>query len=206
MNEGSSGVLNITLVDEDLIHSHESITVKFPNPIFSELYSVDKTFFSSGDAIEGGIFNIIIRLGEDIEYDDRHVDSHAISLLIADGNGGVMGMEEARIFFKVVNVPERPLFTQETYDINVFELSATYELPAGTVIATIGEEYCPGISSINSCSPFLSVIEASDPDPGDAARLSYALEHMNGEYVYIDGLQIKTLSPLNVGSYIFFSY
>ena len=204
VNEGSSGVLNITLVDEDLIHSHESIIVEFPNPISSELYSVDKTFFSSGDAIEGGIFNIIIRLGEDIEYDDRHVDNYTINLLIADGNGGVIGMEESRIFFKVVNVPERPFFTQDKYDINVFELSATGELPAGTVIATIGEEYCRGISSISGCGSPLPVIEASDPDPGDAARLSYALEHVNGEYVYIDGLQIKTLSPLNVESDFYF--
>ncbi len=200
LDEGSSGLFNIKIADEDLIHSDGNITVRFANPLSSELLSLDKQFFSSADMLDDGTFNLTIRLGADADFDDRHVGQYTLNLSIFDGVGAEFSREKSRIRLEIVNVPERPFFTQDSHDIAVFEQSGAIKLPVGTVVATIGEEYCSGKVSPFGCSFALPVLRAADdPDAGDAARLSYLAESIGSEYFYIDGLQIKNLVPLNVG-------
>ena len=200
LNEGSSGFLYIKIVDEDLIHSHESITVSWKNPLSDELLSFDKQFFTSADALEGGVVNLVLRLGQGADFDDVHINGYAIDLSIFDSTGEKVDAIESSILLEIINVQERPFFPVDTHTVAVFERSGAAELPAGTVIATIGQPYCSGLSSISGCGSPPPVIIADDPDYGDAARLSYALQTVDTEYFYLDGLKIKNRIPIRVGT------
>ncbi len=198
MKEGNSGAFYITIEDEDLIHSHESITIGFNNPFSDELLSFNKMSFSSADAFDGGKVDLVIRLGEDADFDDGHVGQYILSLSISDSTGSRISASKSRIVFEITNVAERPVFTQDSHDIAIFEQSYAGRLPAGTVVATIGEEYCSGIYSNFGCGFSLPILRAaSDPDAGDTVR--YSIESIDVESFYIDGLQIKTLYPLYPG-------
>ena len=131
---------------------------------------------------------------------DTDIGEYPLSLLVYDELGGA---EDRRtITLKVKNTEEPPFFTQDTHNITVFEQAYIAELPAGTVVATIGEEYCSEIDLNLGCGSPQPILEAaSDPDAGDAASLSYSLEPIGAEYFYIDGLQIKTLYPLSFGPF-----
>ena len=202
LNEGSSGFLNITIADEDLIHSHENITVSWTNPLSDELLSFNKQFFTSVDADDGTV-NFILRLGQDADFDDIHVGPHFIFFSIFDSTGAVVNaggeLAKSRIIINIVNVPERPFFPQLNHHITIFQQSGAVIVSAGTVIATIGEAYCSVADSTSGCEYPAPVLEASDPDPGDAAKLIYEIGPSGAEKFYVDGLQIKNRIALITG-------
>ena len=199
LNEGSSGFLNITIADEDLVHSHENITVRWDNPLSDELLSFDKQFFTSVDANDGTV-TLILQLGQGADFDDVHIGSYVIALSIFDGNNVRINPIKSSIFLEIVNVPEPPSFPQINHHIAIFEQSGTIRMPAGTVIATVGEAYCSVADSTSNCGSPPPVLEASDPDPGDAAKLIYEIGPLGTEKFYVDGLQIKNRIPIRVGS------
>ncbi len=203
LNEGDSGVLYIKIMDEDLIHSHENITVSWTNPLTRELLSFDKTSFSSTDVLEDGTVNFILRLGQDADFDNIHVGPHFIFFSISDSTGAVVNaggeLARSRIIINIVNVQERPFFPQIDHNIVVFEQSGGAELSAGTVIATIGQAYCSAVGSTSGCASPAPVLEANDPDPGDTIRLSYELQSIGTENFYLDGLKLKNRHPIRVG-------
>ena len=198
LNEGGAGFLNIMIADEDLIHSHENITVSWTNPLSDELLSFDKQFFTSVDANDGTV-TLILQLGQGADFDDVHIDNYVIDLSIFDGAGATVSEEESSILLEIVNVPERPFFPQLNHHITIFQQSGTVIMQAGTVIATIGEAYCSVADSTSGCEYPAPVLEASDPDPGDAAKLIYEIGPLGAEKFYVDGLQIKNRIALITG-------
>ena len=200
LNEGSSGVLHIKIADEDLVHSHESITVSWTNPLTRELLSFEKTSFSSTDVLEDGTVTLVLRLGQGADFDDVHINGYIIDLSIFDSAGEKVDAIESSILLEIVNVPEHPFFPQLNHHIAVFEQSGADQLPAGTVIATVGQEYCSVVGSTSGCGSPPPVLVANDPDLGDAARLIYEIGSVGAEKFYVDGLQIKNRIPLIVDS------
>ena len=187
-------------MDEDLIHSHENITVRWNNPyrLSDELLSFNKQFFTSVDADDGTV-TLVLRLGQGADFDDIHINGYVIGLSIFDGNDVRIHPIKSSIFLEIVNVPEPPFFPQLNHHIAVFEQSGADQLPAGTVIATVGQEYCSVADSTSGCGSPPPVLEASDPDPGDAAKLIYEIGPRGAEKFYVDGLQIKNRITLAVG-------
>ena len=200
LNEGSSGFLHIKIADEDLVHSHESITVRWTNPLTRELLSFDKTSFSSTDVLEDGTVTLVLRLGQGADFDDVHINGYIIDLSIFDSARATVDAIESSILLEIVNVPEPPFFPQLNHHIAVFEQSGADQLPAGTVIVTFGQEYCSVVGSTSGCGSPPPVLVANDPDLGDAARLIYEIGPLGAEKFYVDGLQIKNRIPLIVDS------
>ena len=200
LNEGSSGFLNITIADEDLVHSHENITVRWDNPysLSDRLLSFNKQFFTSVDANDGTV-NLVLWLGQGADFDDVHIDNYVIGLSIFDGNDVRINPIKSSILLEIVNVPERPFFPQLNHHITIFQQSGAVIVSAGTVIATIGEAYCSVADSTSGCEYPAPVLEASDPDPGDAAKLIYEIGPRGAEKFYVDGLQIKNRITLITG-------
>ena len=201
LNEGGAGFLHINIMDEDLIHSHENITVRWNNPyrLSDRLLSFNKQFFTSIDADDGTV-NLILQLGQGADFDDIHINGYVIGLSIFDGNNVRINPIKSSIFLKIINVPEPPFFPQLDHHIAVFEQSGADQLPAGTVIATVGEAYCSVVGSTSGCGSPAPVLVADDPDPGDAANLIYEIRSVGTEKLYVDGLQIKNRIPLIVDS------
>ena len=200
LNEGGSGYLHIKIADEDLVHSHESITVSWTNPLTRELLSFEKTSFSSTDVLEDGTVTLVLRLGQGADFDDVHINGYIIDLSIFDSTGEKVDAIESSILLEIVNVPEPPFFPQLNHHIAVFEQSGADQLPAGTVIVTFGQEYCSVVGSTSGCGSPPPVLVANDPDLGDAARLIYEIGSVGAEKFYVDGLQIKNRIPLIVDS------
>ncbi len=198
LNEGGAGFLNITIADEDLVHSHENITVSWDNPLSDELLSFNKQFFTSVDANDGTV-NLVLWLGQGADFDDVHIDNYVIALSIFDGNDVRINPIKSSILLEIVNVPERPFFPQPNHHITIFQQSGAVIMPAGTVIATIGEAYCSVADSTSGCEYPAPVLVASDPDSGDAAKLIYEIGPRGAEKFYVDGLQIKNRITLITG-------
>ena len=149
-----------------------------------------------------------MRVGRNAAYDDIHIGIYDIGLSIFDGAGATVSEEKSSILLEIVNVPEHPFFPQIEHYIAIFEQSSADQLPAGTVIAIVGQEYCGAISSVGStpgCGYPAPVLVADDPDPGDAAKLIYEIGPHGAEKFYLDGLQIKNRIPIRVDSEASFS-
>ncbi len=205
LHEGGSGYLYIKVVDEDLIHSHENITVRWINPLSYELLSFKRESFTSVDANDGTV-TFILQLGQGADFDDIHIGHHFIYYSILDSTGTAVSADgslaRSRVAIRIVNVPEPPFFPRDNHNIVIFEQSGAIELPIGMTIATIGQAYCSGIDSTSGCESPRPVLAASDPDPGDVANLYYILSAVDTEYFYLDedGLTIKIYRPVRIDS------
>ena len=210
---GDNGTISIFVDDVDIKHG-DIIGLNITNTnLPAGVISIARDKLSQSDAInnregnnregnnqeENNQVEFVLNIASGL-LQDSDIGEYPLNLLVYDELGGA---EDRRtITLKVKNTEEPPFFTQDTHNITIFEQAYIAELPAGTVVATIGEEYCSEIDLNLGCRFPQPILEAaSDPDAGDAASLSYSLEPIGAEYFYIDGLQIKTLYPLYFGSF-----
>ena len=200
---GEEGIISVFVDDVDIKYG-DIIGLNITNTnLPAGVISIEADKLPQSDAInnreENNQVEFIVHIASEL-LQDTDIGEYQFQLLVYDELGGA---EDRRtITLKVKNTEEPPFFTQDTHNITVFEQAYIAELPAGTVVATIGEEYCSEIDLNLGCRFPQPILEAaSDPDAGDAASLSYSLEPIGAEYFYIDGLQIKTLYPLSFGPF-----